>query len=414
FWVVPEMLQYVSDEAEARGQPLELALLVNTRQVHDEHFLYAIYTTYGNVRLRELAQNWTGRPAYPQLFEVDYVAVPSANPDHKLDVESLEVVEMLLEGPPSLFQEAFRLVREYPLPDGNIIYLYEKEYPLPEGYEAEQYEALARELEKLVGDGDALLLHPARQLTLLGRYYLGRADLVMLPATESADEDALAELLEQAASGHERLATVFEPGQAEDVRAVVGSWLSEHCFPSFDAWYGPAQMTLYACGPTSDDDGSSGTLEVVFGGQISLLGHTPVPERIAAGEILPLTFFWQADREIAKEYKVFIHLVDEGGKVVAQRDSGPVGGWRPITGWTVGQSIRDNHGLLMPQSVTAGEYELLAGLYDEQGARLPVVDELGRAMGDSVSLGIVRIVASCHCETAGATTERLKYQETGN
>jgi len=414
FWVVPEMLQYISDEAEARGQPLELAILVNTQEVHDEHFLYAIYTTYGDVRLRELAQNWTGRPAYPQLFEVDYVAVPSANPDHKLDVESLEVVEMILESPPALFQEAFRLVREYPLPDGNIIYLYEKQYALPEGYEAEQYEALGRELEMLVADGDALLLHPAHQVTLLGRYYLGQLDLIVLPTTESTDQGALAELLEKAAGGHQRVATVFEPGQGEDVRSVVGLWLSEHCFPALDAWYGPAQMTLYACGPASEDDGSSGTLEAVFGGQISLLRHTPVPERIAAGEILPLTFFWQADSEIAKEYKVFIHLVDEGRRVVAQRDSGPVGGWRPITGWPVGRSIRDNHGLLIPQSVAAGEYELLAGLYDEQGARLPVIDERGRAMGDSVSLGIVRIAASCHCEIVGAATERLKYQETGN
>jgi hypothetical protein len=414
FWVVPDILQYVSGEAEARGQPLELAMLVNTRQVHDEHFLYAIYTTYGNVKLLELAQNWTGRPAYPQLFEVDYVAVPSANPDHKLDPESLEVVEMLLNSPPALFEEAFRLVREYPLPDGNIIYLYEKEYPLPEGYEVEQYEALARELDTLLGDGDALLLHPAHQVTLLGRYYLGHPDLIVLPTLESVDEDALAELLEEAASGHERLVTVFEPGQGEDVRSFVGLWLSEHCFPAFDAWYGAAQVTPYTCAQAPEEAASRDTPEATFGGQISLLSHTPVPEPVAAGEILPLTFFWQADTEINKEYKVFIHLIDEGHTVVAQRDSGPVGGWRPTTGWAVGAVVRDNHGLLIPEDVPAGKYELIAGLYDAEGTRLPVVDERGRAMGDSLSLGMVQITASSDSETVGEATELSNNREAGS
>jgi 4-amino-4-deoxy-L-arabinose transferase-like glycosyltransferase len=392
FWIVPEMLQYISDEAEARGQPLELGLLVNTRQVHDEHFLYAIYTTYGNVRLRELAQNWTGRPAYLQLFEVDYVAVPSANPDHKLDVESLEVVEMLLDAPPSLFQEAFRLVREYPLPDGNIIYLYEKEYPLPEGYEAEQYEALARELEKLVGDGDALLLHPARQVTLLGRYYLGRPDLIMLPTTESADEDALAGLLEQTASGHDRLATVFEPGQGEDLRSFVGLWLSDYCLPAFDAWYGPAQMTLYACGPGSSGEQAGVGIDADFDGQIRLVSHSPLPQRISSGEILRLTLIWQADAQIDRDYKVYVHLVDAEGNIVAQRDSEPVAGWHPTSGWRFGEVVRDRHGLTTTPDVVAGEYGVQVGLYDSEGQRLSVLDEAGRLLGDGVSLGAVEVV----------------------
>ena len=169
YWVVPEMLGYLSDRAAERGRLVELALLVNTRQVHDEHFLYLIYTDFPDVRLRELAQNWTGRPAYPQLWEVDYVAVPSANPPHKLDPASLEVVDMLLERPPVLFQEAFALAAEYSLPDGNTIYLYERTYALPEGYEAEQYEALAEVLDSHLGHDDTLLLHPVHQVALLGR-----------------------------------------------------------------------------------------------------------------------------------------------------------------------------------------------------------------------------------------------------
>ena len=411
YWVVPEMLQYLSDQAEERSQPVELALLVNTRQVHDEHFLYLIYTDYPSVKLRELAQNWTGRPAYPQLWEVDYVAVPSANAPHRLDPASLEVVDMLLERPPVLFQEAFERAGEYPLPDGNTIYLYERKYALPEGYEAEHYEVLAGELEILLGDGDALLLHPAHQVALLGRYYTGWPDL-LLPGDESTDEDALIQMLEEAATGSERIATAFEPGQREDLQSTVGPWLSEHCFTTVDGWYGPAQLALYACDTGLSGEEASVEVDADFDGQIRLLSQSALPLNIVAGEILPLTFTWQTQTQIEKDYKVFIHLLDGDDVVVAQRDSPPVGGWRPTTSWSDGELVRDKHGLLIPGNVPAGEYGLIAGLYDSEGDRLPVRLASGQGVRDSVSLGTVQVAAPCHCETIEAATERVKYEET--
>jgi 4-amino-4-deoxy-L-arabinose transferase-like glycosyltransferase len=391
FWVVPDILQYVSDEAEARGEPLELAMLVNTRQVHDEHFLYAIYTTYGNVRLRELAQNWTGRPAYPQLFEVDYVAVPSANPDHKIDAASLEVVETILQRPPTLFEEAFEVVKEYPLPNGNIIYLYEKQHPLPDGYEAAQYEALAEKLDVCLRDGDALLLHPRNQVVLLGRYYEGQVDLVVPPEVESADPSSLIQAAEEAVAGHERIATVFEAGQREDVRSVLGPWLSENCYPALDAWYGPALLSLYACPAESPAGEASRAVEADFGGQITLLRHSALPKSVTAGDILPLTLLWQAETQVGTDYKVFVHLVDEGGNLVSQRDSEPMGGWRATIDWRPEEPVRDRHGLLIPDGVAEGEYELVVGLYDSEGERLLVLDGEGQPVGDKVSLGFIRV-----------------------
>jgi hypothetical protein len=413
FWVVPDVLEYLSGQAEARGQPVELALLVNTRQVHDEHFLYLIYTDYPQVRLRELAQNWTGRPAYPQLFEVDYVAVPSANPDHKLDAESLEVVEMLLQRPPTLFQEAFRVVREYPLPDGDIIYLYERMYQLPQGYEDAQYETLGSDLEGLLGDDDTLVLYPPHEVALLGRYYEGQAHLLLLDESQGVDEAALVGTVQEAISRHGRVATVFESGQGVEKQSVVGRWLSENCFPATDAWYGPTQLALYSCVPSPGESGLSGAPVADFGAQVSLLSHTLVAEKIVAGQILPLTFVWRAEAELSSDYKVFIHLLDEEGRIVAQRDSEPVGGSRPTTSWRVGESIRDNHGLLIPESVPAGEYELIAGLYDTEGNRLPVRDTTGERVGDSLSLGTVQVSAAEQRETVDLSAEGVEPPQGG-
>jgi hypothetical protein len=299
-------------------------------------------------------------------------------------------------------------VREYPLPDGNVIYLYEKRYALPEGYEAEQYEALAEELDLYLGDGDALLLHPAHQVALLGRYYEGRADLILLPETESVDPASLIEMAEEAVAGHERVATVFEAGQGEGARSVLGPWLSENCVPALDAWYGPALLSLYACAAESLTGEASRAVEADFGGQITLLRHSALPQIIEAGEILPVSLVWEAGEAVTENYKVFLHLVDTTGQVVAQQDSEPVGGWRPTTDWRAGELIEDHHGVATTPSTVAGEYELVVGLYDAEGQRLLVMDQEGQVVGDRVSLGTIKVDVTYHLvgtAVAAATTE---------
>jgi hypothetical protein len=391
YWVVPDILSYVADDADSRGESLELGLLVNTRQVHDQHFLYLIYANYPQVTLRELAQNWTGRPAYPQLFEVDYIAVASDNPPHQIDPESLEVVKMLLEEPPALFQEAFERVSEYPFPDGNIIYLYEKRHVLPEGYEAQEYEAMARDLETYLDAGDALVLHPSQQTTLLGRYYVGDPETFVVSDEEAMDASLIVQSLEGVSEQSDRVVTVFEAGESEEVRAVVGLWLSERCYPSRDAWYGAAHMSLYSCAQQEVEVVTEGTSQVDFGGGISLLGHSVLPAQATCGDSLPLTLLWRAQAEVGEDYKVFVHLISGEGSLVSQRDSEPVGGWQPTTTWQPGAMVRDNHGLVIPENVPQGEYEVVLGLYDLEGERLPVLDRAGQTVGEKVSLGYVRV-----------------------
>lgn len=394
YWVVPDILSYVSERAEASQGGVELALLVNTWQVHDEHFLYLIYTDFPQVTLRELAQNWTGRPAYPQLFEVDYVAVASDNPSHRIDPESLDVVKTLLEDPPVLFQEAFQLAKEYPLPDGNIIYLYERRYPLPEGYDSQAYEALARDLDLYLGDEDALVLCPSHQVTLLGRYYLGNPALVLFSAQQPMDESMLIHTLEEIVAGHERILTIFEAGEGDQIQSTVRPWLSENCFPTYDAWYGPAHLTLYVSPVGAVPDVPDRVVQANFGEGISLVGHSGVPEKAITGQILRLTFLWRADAEIKRDYKVLVHLLDHAGHLVAQRDGEPVGGSRSTTGWRAGELIRDHYGLVIPEDLPEGEYELVVGMYDSDGDRLPVLDERGRMLGNSLSLGLIGVVGT--------------------
>jgi len=127
-------------------------------------------------------------------------------------------------------------------------------------------------------------------------------------------------------------------------------------------------------------------------GKVQLLGDDGVPASITEGQALHLSLYWQALAEMTEDYSVFVHLVDDGGRAVAQHDGQPLQGFYPTSFWDVGGIVRDELDLTVAASVPIGEYELVAGMYlVGTGERLPVVDEAGQVIGDTVSLGEVSI-----------------------
>ena len=108
--------------------------------------------------------------------------------------------------------------------------------------------------------------------------------------------------------------------------------------------------------------------------------------------MLLLTLRWQAQKPVGGDLKVFAHLVDGDGQIVAQRDSQPLSGRKPTSTWTVGETVVDRLGLLLPSEgqPPSGEYDLLVGMYDPDTLeRLPLLDSSGNTIGDSVNLGPV-------------------------
>jgi hypothetical protein len=88
-----------------------------------------------------------------------------------------------------------------------------------------------------------------------------------------------------------------------------------------------------------------------------------------------LTLFWQAKRRVPSSYKVFVHLVDASGRIVAQADSVPADGLASTDSWLPGEVVVDKHKLT---NVSPGRYHILVGLYDPMtGARLPALDDTG-------------------------------------
>jgi hypothetical protein len=110
--------------------------------------------------------------------------------------------------------------------------------------------------------------------------------------------------------------------------------------------------------------------------------------------VLYLTLLWQARSGIDGNYKVFVHLVDGAGQLVAQRDAEPAGGLRPTSTWPPGETVTDRVGLYLLPDTSPGDYDLLVGMYEPSTLeRLPVIDATGQVAGDSISLGPVSVTS---------------------
>lgn len=133
-------------------------------------------------------------------------------------------------------------------------------------------------------------------------------------------------------------------------------------------------------------------IEINLGDEVTFLGYDLGTASVRPGDTLRLTLYWKARREIAGWYKVFTHLLDDEDRIWAQKDSVPVGGMRPTTGWVRGEVIVDEYELAVDADAPGGDYVLEVGMYEGgTGLRLRVLNEGGQAEGDNILLGKVRI-----------------------
>jgi len=81
---------------------------------------------------------------------------------------------------------------------------------------------------------------------------------------------------------------------------------------------------------------------------------------------------WESSQAIDVPYKLFIHLLDATGAIIAQNDQYPAGGFAPPTAWQPQVAVEDKHGLILPSAETAG-YSIQLGWYlPETDERLPI------------------------------------------
>ncbi|KPL89201.1 glycosyltransferase family 39 protein [Ardenticatena maritima] len=140
-----------------------------------------------------------------------------------------------------------------------------------------------------------------------------------------------------------------------------------------------------------------------LGEAVELIGATVFTGTVRTGDTLPLTLFWRAQRNLERDYWVFVQAFAPNGELRAARDVPPVDGAFPTTRWRAGDLVRDPHTLRIPATGPAGEWVLQAGLYDrETGARLTTPD--GQ---DHIILGRFTVEERPHTFTPPAVAEQM-------
>jgi hypothetical protein len=123
-------------------------------------------------------------------------------------------------------------------------------------------------------------------------------------------------------------------------------------------------------------------------------GHAPL-EPYRPGESILLMLYWRAAARPTEDAKVFIHLYDQSGEIVAQEDHRPYYGTRPPYTWSADEVLDDPYTLVLPPDLPPGRYSLGVGMYGPiTGARLPVAVTADHMLSDNrVLLGTIDVAA---------------------
>jgi 4-amino-4-deoxy-L-arabinose transferase-like glycosyltransferase len=133
--------------------------------------------------------------------------------------------------------------------------------------------------------------------------------------------------------------------------------------------------------------------EVDLDDKISLLGYDLDSGPVRPGESIHVTLYWQARQAMEESCKVFVHVYDVEGNLVAQRDWLPGLGVKPTTTWKAGEVVADRHIVPLDEGVRAGKYRVAVGMYKEaNGERLAAYEGRDERLDeDRIFLGEVEV-----------------------
>ncbi len=108
----------------------------------------------------------------------------------------------------------------------------------------------------------------------------------------------------------------------------------------------------------------------IFDEKIAFLGYDLNPTVVAPGRKFQITYYWKSLDTVQKDYTIFVHAIDSGGKIVFQHDHRPPA---PTSGWTPGDIISEKYDVLVPSHISDSTYRIRFGLYDAStGKRMPL------------------------------------------
>ena len=133
--------------------------------------------------------------------------------------------------------------------------------------------------------------------------------------------------------------------------------------------------------------------QIQLGDRFRFSGYDLRHDEGAPGDRLPIVLYWESTENVTDDLSIFVHLLDPTGQLVWQDDGAADHGDRPTWSWEPGESLVDPHTVELPSDLPAGDYTLVAGLYDwRTGERLLVSpSEEGSSSKDHVLVATLTV-----------------------
>ncbi len=133
-------------------------------------------------------------------------------------------------------------------------------------------------------------------------------------------------------------------------------------------------------------------VQVNFEDELVLVGFEVLPRRVAAGESVTVTLYWQVKRPLSADYTFFAQVVDEDTTRWAAQDLAPTEG---TSAWQVGEVYPFTMTLALQADTPPDIYPIIIGLYtrtpDGGFDRLQILTEDGRLTDDFLQLTLLRV-----------------------
>jgi hypothetical protein len=259
-------------------------------------------------------------------------------------------------------------------------------------YARADYRGMAARIAAEGHPNAAVILNAPNQWEVFTYYHRDGAPVYPLPRGQP-DPALLDPALADIAATYDRLYVLFWGDAQRDPERIVERWLDVHTFKTDEQWVGDVRFVTYAVPPADPVPPTPAGFEfdTGTGEPIVLAAYAVQPTTGRPGDVVAVQLLWSAASDIPQAYKVFVHLIDDSGRPLVQRDSEPAGGSRPTTTWQPGETIIDNHGLLLPPGLAPGAYRLVVGLYDpaDPMQRLPVT--VDGTVKDTAPLGTITV-----------------------
>lgn len=262
------------------------------------------------------------------------------------------------------------------------------------------FRAVARYIERHASKQDLIVLVGGHGYPALSYYYRGSLPVLALPEKLLPDTRAPVGLpalhqLNRAIEGRQRLWLVLWQSELSDPTGLIVDELEQHYHRlGVGQTFHNLALLAFDVSPGPRPESSLGpqvSMYTTLDTHIRFLGYDLRSERARPGQTLYLYLYWQAEEQLAHDYKVFAQILDAEDQIVAQQDKIAGAEAYPTSHWLPGHVVRERFLLTITADAAAGTHRLIAGLYSPGGDRARLRVEGEASQGDHILLAEIEI-----------------------